>query len=183
MPRFALVLLLVLPACSFDADYSHARLRCTDNVCPSGLSCINQECTAPPDASVGVDASHDASHDAAPMHADTCNDPGTAMATQPGTTVGHVDQVSAMCGGVIYNGPDAVYQITGPRQVTIGISGSYAVAAYVISPPCTVAPTCETNMAAQPAAPLTISLSAGTHLIVVDGVNASLSGTYTLTVQ
>lgn len=181
MPRFALVLLL-MPACFFDADYSHAHVSCSDGVCPSGLSCIAGECTMMRDASVGSDA-HDA-HDAqdAQMHANTCNDPGIAMATQNGTTGAH-NQVSAMCGGTIYNGPDEVYSITGPRQVTIGISGSYAVAAYVISPPCTVAPTCETNTAALPAAPLTIALPSGTHLIVVDGLNPSVSGTYTLTVQ
>ena len=180
MPRFVLALLLV-PACFFDADYSRAHLRCSsDGTCPSGLSCIDDECTTMMhDASVGSDA-HDA-HDAQ-VHANSCNDPGIAMMTQDGTTGAH-NQVSAMCGSVIYNGPDDVYEITGPRQVTIGISGSYAVAAYVISPPCTVAPTCETNVAAQPAAPLTISLPSGTHLIVVDGVNPNVSGMYTLTVQ
>ena len=178
MPRFALALLLV-PACFFDADYSHAHLKCSDNTCPSGMQCYAGVCGVP-DAAVGGSDAHDAQD--ARVAAKTCNDPGMAIATQNGTTGAH-NQVSAMCGSVIYNGPDDVYEITGPRQVTIGISGSYAVSAYVISPPCTVAPTCETNMAAQPAAPLTISLPSGTHLIVVDGLNPSVSGMYTLTVQ
>ena len=179
MPRFALVLLLV-PACFFDADYSHARVTCSDGVCPSGLMCLaNGTCGLQDAGTTGSDA-----HDAMPMHALTCSDPGPAMATQSGSTGSpHTNQVSAMCGGIVYNGPDAVYTIAGGRSVTIGISGSYAVAAYVIAPPCTSFPTCETNMAAQPAAPLTIALPSGPQLIVVDGVNANLSGTYTLTVQ
>jgi len=179
MPRFALVLLLV-PACFFDADYSHAHVRCSDGMCPNGQHCYAGSVCGVADAAVG---GSDAAHDAAVVHALTCNDPGTPLATQTDTTAGHTNQVSAMCGGVIYNGPDAVYQIDGPRQVTIGISGSYAVAAYVIAAPCTVAPTCDTNVAAQPAAPLVISVPSGPHLIVVDGVNPSLSGMYTLTVQ
>jgi hypothetical protein len=182
MPRFALALLLV-PACFFDADLSHAHLRCSDGVCPSDLACVNQTCT-PRDAAPRSDAS--GTSDAPEPHdahtpALTCADPGSAMATQNGSTMGRSNELSTTCGGIVYNGPDAVYRIDGPRQVTIGISGSYAVAAYVIDS-CT-ASTCQDNMSAQPAAPLTLSLTSGEHLIVVDGVNAALSGTYTLTVQ
>lgn len=173
MPRFALALLFV-SACFFDADYGRAHLRCSDDVCPSGLSCIAGECTTMHDASVGSDA--------APMHALTCEDPGAGMGSQVGSTMGHVNQLSTMCGGVFYNGPDAVYQIDGNRQITIKISGDYAVAAYVLGA-CSTAPTCEGNMAAQPGAPLTIALPSGPQLVVVDGVNASLSGTYTLILQ
>jgi hypothetical protein len=173
MPRFALALLFV-SACFFDADYSHAHLRCSDNACPSGLSCIDDECTAPRDAS---------GSDAVVMHAMTCNDPGIAVdGSQTGTTTGS-NQLATMCGGAIYNGHDAVYSIAGNRQVTIGVdSTDFAPAAYVIGA-CTSFPTCETNMAAQPSAPLTITLGSGMHLVVVDGVNPSLGGRYTLTIH
>jgi hypothetical protein len=172
MPRFALALLLV-PACFFDADYGRAHVRCSDGVCPSGLTCLADKTCGTQDAGTGSDATV--------MHALTCNDPGTVMATNNGSTMGHTNQVAAMCGGVIYNGPDAIYQIAGSQQVTLKISGDYAVAAYVVSScPST---TCETNMAAQPSAPLTITLPAGPQLVVVDGVNAGLSGTFTLTIQ
>ena len=172
MPRFALALLFV-SACFFDADYGHAHLRCSDDVCPSGLSCVAGECTTPRDAT---------GSDAVVTHALTCEDPGAGMGSQTGSTMGHVNQLSTMCGGVFYNGPDAVYQIDGSRQLTIKISGDYAVAAYVLGA-CSAAPTCEGNMVAQPGAPLTITLPSGPQLVVVDGVNASLSGTYTLILQ
>lgn len=180
MPRFALALLLV-PACFFDADYSHAHLKCSDGVCPSGMQCYSGVCGVP-DAAVGGSDAHDAQD--AHVAALTCTDPGMAMlGSQNGTTAGHANLLSTMCGGVVYNGPDAVYTIAGGRQVTIGISSSaFAPAAYVIGA-CTQFPTCDTNTAAQPSAPLTITLAAGMHLIVVDGVNANLSGAYTLSVS
>lgn len=178
MPRFALAFML-LPACFFDADYGHVRVTCSDGVCPSGLACVANVCSTPGDAAVG---SGDAHVDAPPVHALTCEDPGAGTAIQDGSTMGHANQLSTMCGGVFYNGPDAVYQVDGSRQVTIKISGSYAVAAYVLGA-CTSQPTCETNTAAQPAAPLTITLGPGTHLVVVDGVNANLTGTYTLRIE
>ena len=176
MPRFALALLLV-PACFFDADYSRAHVRCSDGVCPTGQQCYAGVCGVPDAGTSGSDA-HDA-HEAAL----TCSDPGTAMGSQTGTTAGHTNELSTTCGGIIYNGPDAVYRIDGPRQVMISVSSpDYAVAAYVIGA-CSSFPTCETNMAAQPSAPLVITLGSGSHLVVVDGVNASLSGRFTLTVQ
>jgi len=177
MPRFAL---LLLAACSFDADYGHAHVTCTDDVCPSGLTCVDHVCTTPGDASVGSDAHIDA----APMHALTCADPGDATGTIMGTTVGHTSVLATTCGGVVYNGPESVYRIDGPASVTIGIdgSGSYAPAAYVLGA-CSSFPTCETNTAATSASPLTITLTSGTHLVVVDGINPSESGMYTLHIQ
>jgi hypothetical protein len=179
MPRFAL---LLLAACSFDADYGHAHVTCTDDVCPRGLQCVDHVCTTPNDASMGSGGSD--AHGDSQVHALTCADPGDASGTITGTTVGHPSVLATTCGGVVYNGPESVYRIDGPTTVTIGIdgSGSYAPAAYVLGA-CSSFPTCETNTAATSASPLTITLAAGTHLVVVDGINPSESGTYTLHVQ
>jgi hypothetical protein len=128
--------------------------------------------------------SGDAHGDAAPMHALTCADPGDATGTITGTTVGHTSVLATTCGGAVYNGPESVYRIDGPGSVTIGIdgSGSYSPVAYVIGT-CSSFPTCEGNMAATSASPLTITLTSGTHLVVVDGINPSESGMYTLHIQ
>ena len=128
MPRFAL---LLLAACSFDADYGHAHVTCTDDVCPRGLQCVDHVCTTPNDASMGSGGSD--AHGDSQVHALTCADPGDASGTIMGTTVGHSSVLATTCGGAVYNGPESVYQIDGPGTVTIGIdgSGSYAPVAYV----------------------------------------------------
>jgi hypothetical protein len=178
MPRFAL---LLLAACSFDADYGHVHVTCTDDVCPSGLTCVDHVCTTPGDAS--MDSGGSDAHDAAPMHALTCADPGDAVGTILGTTVGHTSVLATTCGAAVYNGPETVYQIEGPGTVTLGIdgSGTYTPVAYVIGA-CSSFPTCEDNQAAMAAQPLTLSLSSGMHLVVVDGINPSESGGYTLAI-
>jgi hypothetical protein len=159
MPRFALALTL-LSACFFDADYSHVRLK-GDAAMGSGT----------------IDAAHDARQAAL-----TCADPGDLQPTQTGTTAGHTNLLSTSCGGAIYNGPDAVYRIEGPGTFTIGIDTTAGLDAYVIGA-CSSFPTCETNTAATPSAPLTITLSSGMHLVVVDGITAGVTGGYTLTVH
>ena len=163
MPRFAW---LLLAACSINADYSKAKLR-----------------DAPGSA---TDARVDSTHDAtAHVPALTCADPGDPLAnngSNQGTTSTSTNEVSGSCGASVYNGPDNIYALTGPRTVTISITGSYMVAAYVTTtctnlPP----PSCEGGSAAPPS--FTISLGAGMHYIIVDGVNAGLSGSYRLLVQ
>ena len=64
-----------------------------------------------------------------PTAALTCSDPGTLPGA--GSTIGRTSQVSALCGGEIMNGPDAVYRVTVPAgaQLTIAIAGDYVVAA------------------------------------------------------
>lgn len=180
MPRFAL---LLLTACSISADYSKAHVRCTDGKCPSGLTCSASDvCTS---GSAAGDASVDSAHDAR-QAARTCSDPGDPFAngsdSQEGSTGSATNEVSGSCGAAVYNGPDNVFAITGPRTVTISITGNYAVAAYVTAtctnlPP----PSCEGGSAAPPS--ITVSIGAGMHYIIVDGVNAGLSGMYRLTVQ
>jgi hypothetical protein len=183
MPRFALAFML-LPACFFSADYGHAHVACSDGVCPSGLSCVQGMCTTPViDASMGSGGSADAHVDAAPMHALTCTDPGDATGTIHDSTAGHARLLATMCGGAVYNGPETVYRIDGPGSVMIGIdgSGSYSPVAYVIGA-CSSFPTCESNTAATPASPLTISLTSGMHFVVVDSLAPTDSGAYTLVI-
>lgn len=175
---------MLLPACFFSADYGRAHVACSDGVCPSGLSCDQGVCTAMPiDAAMGSGGSADAHVDAAPTHALTCADPGDATGTIHGSTVGHPSVLATTCGGAVYNGAESVYRIDGPGNVTIGIdgSGSYTPVAYVIGA-CSSFPTCESNTAATSAAPLTIALTSGMHLVVVDGINPSTSGPYTLVI-
>ena len=180
MPRG---LVLLLGACSFDATYAGGKYTCSDGMCPSGYTCNAAHlCEIPgmPDARMPD----------APPAALTCADPGPFPATggmTAGTTAGRSNTVSAMCGGLVMNGPDAIYRIDLPaaKQLTISITASYAANAYVLAP-CTLAPatpTCETDMSAAPAAPLVVNATAGVHFIIVDNPNPALSGTYTLTVQ
>src|SRR5258708_7186517 len=180
MPRIALVL---LAGCAFDGNYTGGHFRCSDGKCPSGLTCTAGVCVAP-DAQV-VDAPIDARPTAL-----TCADPGVlppAGATTNGTTAGRANTVTSTCGGFVMNRPDAVYRITttSGAQVSVAIAGSYPVNAYVIAP-CTVAPgtpQCEGNALASPGVPITVPPpGAGDQFVVVDGVNAGLSGAYTLTV-
>lgn len=181
MPRFAWIL---LAACSINADYGNARVRCSDGKCPSGLTCsAGGECTSGSDhGDAAVDSPHDAPHDSH-VAALTCADPGDALAGGSGTTTGGANHVSGMCASVVYNANDAVYAITGPRTITITVdSPDFPAAAYVIAT-CVNGgfPTCEGGSAASPT--LTMSIGSGTHYIVVDGVNAGLSGRYTLDVH
>ncbi|HSN28619.1 MAG TPA: hypothetical protein VLT45_20175 [Kofleriaceae bacterium] len=167
---------ILLAACSIQADYNKAHVRCDDGKCPSGLTCSASHVCTSGDAATG-DAAQD-SH----VPALSCADPGDALGVHDGNTTGSANHISGSCGGLVYNAPDNVYAITGPRSVTITVSsGQFAVAAYVIST-CTMnLPSCEAGSAAEPT--LSLSLGSGTHYLVVDGVNAGLSGTYHLDVQ
>lgn len=178
MPRFALAL-MPLAGCIFEADYSRAHVKCSAGMCPSGMTCSPSGECGLPDAAVGADAGHDARD--ARQAALTCADPGDATGVIPGTTVGRMNFLSTSCGGAFYNAPETVYRIDGPGAVTIGIDTTVGLAAYVIGA-CTATPTCETNTAATPSAPLAITLGPGMHLVVVDGIVANVTGTYTLTI-
>jgi hypothetical protein len=188
MPRIAPVCVALVGAgmaasCVFDASYTGGTYRCSDGKCPAGLTCSAGVCM-PPDAR-SIDAPPD-THVAAL----TCADPGVLGATggsASGTTVGRSNTVNSSCGGVVTNGPDAVYRLTAAAnaQVMVTIAGSYPVNAYLIAP-CSVAPAtpaCESNALASAGSPITVTVPfAGEHFIVVDGVNPTVSGTYTLTV-
>jgi hypothetical protein len=176
MPRFALAL-MPLTGCFFDADYSRAHLRCTGSACPSGLTCVAEMCVAA-DAGAGAD-SHDARDAPAHQAMLTCGDPGDATGTIMDSTAGHASLLDTSCGGAVYNAAETVYRIEGPGAVTIGIDTTAGLGAYVIGA-CTQFPTCETNTAATPSAPLTLTLTSGMHLVVVDGIVANATGTYTL---
>jgi hypothetical protein len=177
MPRFAWI---VLAACSINADYSKLNVKCSDGKCPSGLTCSAAgECTSGSDHG---DAAVDAPADARKA-ARTCADPGNALGSNSGTTVGGSNHLSGSCGAVVYNANDEIYAVTGPRTITITVDGTgFTASAYVVAT-CQNGgfPTCEGGSAASPS--MTISIGSGTHYIVVDGVNAGLSGSYTLDVH
>jgi hypothetical protein len=170
--------------CAFDADYQSGHTTCSDGLCPSGLACsTSHECVVPTGA---TDAASADGHVAALV----CSDPGelaSGIATN-GTTVGRTDAVSATCAGVVMNGPDAEYAIAiaSGQSLVIGVAGSYAVSAYVLAAcePAPATPACVGNIyTTSGIAAATISPgAAGTYYVVVDGIDAALTGTYTLTV-
>jgi hypothetical protein len=182
---------LALAGCGFDADYRGGTYRCSDGVCPSGLTCEAQICVAPRDGGPqGADAPKPPP-DA--MHALTCGDPGDVTRgvtrTISGTTAGGANHVSAACGAFVMNGPDDVFRVTAQAgdKLDVSISGDSVVRAYVLatcpSPPAT--PTCEGGTFTEPgvAGIALPSLTAGTHYVVVDSENAALGGSYAVTVD
>jgi len=181
MPRIAGLCALLVGACSFDAPYGGGHYTCSDGVCPAGYTCS-------PAKQCVQGGTNDAAIDGRPA-ALTCSDPGPFPATggmTSGTTASRSNTVSASCGGAVMNGPDAVYriQLAGAKQLTVSLTASYAASAYVIAP-CQLAPAtpaCQSDTAAAAGSPLVVSLGAGTYFIVLDGVNAAIGGTYTLTV-
>ncbi|NVB80482.1 MAG: hypothetical protein HOV81_18965 [Kofleriaceae bacterium] len=186
MPRFFVAWAFVVGSagCSFDADYSDGRFTCTDNVCPSGFTCVANECVG-----ARKDAGTDADAVDARVAALTCVDPGIFAVlggTMMGSTASRSSTISSMCGGFVMNGADAVYKVNAAngKQLLVTIAGSFAVSAYVIAP-CSVSPatpTCLTNTAATPGNPISVTTSfAGDHYIIVDAQNAAASGDYTLT--
>jgi len=178
-------LLPCLASCGFSADYANGHFTCSDGKCPAGLTCIANECVTPKDG--GPDADAIDAHPAALL----CSDPGilpAAGGTEMGSTgMPRMNTVSSLCNSLVMNGPDAVYRVDAALGAHIGITvtGSYPVRGYVIAP-CSVAPatpSCVGNMFAAPTAPISVTTTfAGQHFIIVDGENAGLSGSYTLTV-
>lgn len=186
MPRIAALVALASGGCWFSADYKGGAYKCSDGVCPSGLACVAGTCVAPgaPDAKKGpIDA----------MAALTCGDPGPlargASVVASGSTSGGTNHVSAMCGAVIMNGPDAIYRVDAALgdKLDVSITGDSVVRAYVVAtcpaPPAT--PTCEGGVFTEPglAALMETGLAAGPHYVVVDSENAALGGSYSVTVD
>lgn len=167
----------LLAGCIFDASYDGGRFTCSDNVCPGTLACREGVCV-PRDAGNPVDDARQA--------ALTCADPGTlpgAGGTVSGTTVDRVATVSAMCGGFIMNGADAVYRIdlAAGAQLLVDIAGgrkAYVLAACMPSP---ATPACLTNTLATAGNPLAVSPAGGPSFVVVDDESPATSS-YTLTV-
>lgn len=166
----------LLAGCIFDASYDGGRFTCSDNVCPAALTCVDGVCVAR-DAGTLDDARQAAL---------TCADPGvlpSAGGTTTGTTVNRVATVSAMCGGFIMNGADAVYRIDLPAgaQLLVDIAGGRK--AYVLSAcmPAPATPTCLTSTLATAGNPLAVSPAEGASFIVVDDESPATSS-YTLTV-
>jgi hypothetical protein len=185
VPLCAALVVGAVCACAFEANYAGGRYRCSDGKCPSGLTCAAGVCVPPDAPPIDGDAAPDAR-----VAALTCADPGLLGATggsATGTTANRSNTITSMCGGFVTNGPDAVYRITTVAnvQVMVAIAGSYPVNAYLIAP-CSVAPAtpaCEGNALASATSPITVTVPvAGEQFVVVDGVNPSSNGTYTLTV-
>jgi len=199
MPRFAALVVVgffnvvVAPGCWFSADYRSGNVACRDGKCPSGLSCVAEVCVVATGDGGGSnvhDARSDSTPDAFEMAALTCADPGTFVAdnTVSGTTASRINSISASCNGSVMNGADAVYKIAGTigHQLTLTPhSSAYPVAAYVITP-CTTSgvPACIGTTYATDTTPVTITIPATSdYFIIVDGINAGLSGAYTLTIS
>lgn len=190
MHRFAVLGIVFVGACFFDADYGAGGFKCTDGRCPSGLVCdtganrcvTHLDDAGPDDGMDAIDAPPDVPIDTMPA-ALTCVDPGiipTAGGTESGTTVGRTSMISALCNGSVMNGNDAVYRINAGAgdMYLISITG---VKAYVVIP-CSAA-MCLGNVAAAPGSPISFTASvAGLHYIVVDHENPATSAPYTLTV-
>ncbi|HEX7701752.1 MAG TPA: hypothetical protein VF403_13535 [Kofleriaceae bacterium] len=179
----------LISGCWFDANYKSGQVTCDDGYCPSNLFCVDSVCVsgAPSDARF-VDAPGD-SPDAPAVAALTCTDPGTVIAadTVTGTTAGRTNTVSALCNGIVMNGPDAVYKLAGMLGQMLTLtphSSAYPITAYAIAP-CTTSgvPSCTGSVYATDTTPMTISIPATTdYFIIVDGGNAALSGAYSLTI-
>jgi hypothetical protein len=179
---------VVLAACGFNADYRGGAYLCSDGVCPAGQTCVAGTCR-PDDALGGSDASHvDGPPDGPPAALD-CADPGTlsTAGSATGSTADRTSMVSALCGGIIQNGGDAVYAIdvAAGSALHVSIAGDYPVDAYVLAPcePSPATPSCEGNALAVPGTPIVVTpTTAGQQFVVVDSEEAGSSGTYTLTV-
>jgi hypothetical protein len=180
---------VVFAACGFTADYTGGTYLCSDGVCPTGQMCVAGTCRPDDALGSGGDASHvDAPIDGPPAQL-TCASPGmlSAAGSATASTAGDSSMVSALCGGVIQNGPDAVYVVDAAAgsALHIAIAGDYAVDAYVLSPcdPVPATPACEGNALAVLGTPIIVTPTAsGSQFVVVDGENAGMSGTYTLSV-
>lgn len=170
--------------CFFNADYGGGHYTCSDGICPAGLVCDQGECVTE-----RKDAAIDTAIDAH-THALTCADPGDQLGSITGTTVDRSNTVSAMCGGSVHNGPNAVYRVVlgATQRLRVTIDASYAATAYVLASGCTVAPAtpaCTLDMYASPGNPIVIGpYTAGSvQYVVVDSVNPALSGPYSLTLD
>ncbi|MEO6773845.1 MAG: hypothetical protein ABI467_12660 [Kofleriaceae bacterium] len=198
MPRFVVVVVVlvvvgVFNGCWFSADYRSGNVACHDGACPSGLSCVADVCVASAGDGPGSAARDarvaDAGLDAPAQVALTCTDPGSFVAdnTVTGTTAGQANLLSTSCGGAVMNGNDAVYKVAGTmgqQLVLTPHSTAYPVAAYLIAPCTPGFATCLSNVYATDSTPATITLaSTGDFFVVVDGINAGLSGAYTLTLN
>ena len=193
MPRIALVCLLLVGACRFDADYSGANVRCSDDMCPAGLECRvvdGQKVCREPRMDAAVDMPGDMSDaDGNPGVALTCADPGilTSGQTVSGNTTARMNLMTSFCGGGVQNAFDAVYRITTTapnKQLLVNISNS-SLSAYVLNA-CMQQPNTAACLGSNPANqgnPINVAAAAAANYwVVVDNLNAGLVGPYTLTV-
>jgi len=194
MPWIAVVCLVVVGACRFDADYAGATVRCSDDICPSGLECRlidGQKLCAEKRMDAAVDTPADTAGDAVDgMPAVlTCVDPGMLTSAVPvsANTTGRMNLMTSFCSGGVQNAVDAVYRITTTapnKQLVVNISNS-SLSAYVLNA-CMQTPNtaaCLGSTAAGSGNPISVAAaSAANYWVVVDNLNAAAAGPYTLTV-
>jgi hypothetical protein len=171
--------------CRFDADYRGGAYRCSDGVCPEGLSCVEERCVEPTGAidAPAVDG---------PAAALTCGDPGElarGAEQRAGSTAGRGNLVSSSCDDGIFNGPDAVYRVTALAgdDLQVAIDTALDLDAYVLAGTCPgfpETPACAGAAYASPGVPLSLTgVAAGDLFIVVDSIQPAVEGDYQLTVQ
>jgi len=193
MPWIAVLCLLVVGACRFDADYTGATVLCRDDMCPAGLEC-REDLTPPtcrePRMDAAVDMPIDTMGDGNDMMlpALTCMQPGilSSGVMASGSTASRTNTVTSQCNGGVMNAADAVYRISTTainQQLMVSITGS--LNAYVIQP-CSVAPAtpmCIGTTAASSVSPITVTATTiGQYFVVVDAIPPATSGAYGLTV-
>lgn len=170
--------LVFVSGCFFEADY-RGTYSCTDDNCPSGLTCVDNSCVA----SVPVDAPADSPPPDTRMPALTCADPGVLASgdTATGDTTGKPMQLASMCGGFVMNGREAVYKIAiaAGQDLLVSITGTRK--AYVIAACSVPAPACLGNALAVDGNPLSVTPATGDAFVVVDDENPANAGPYTLT--
>ena len=185
MPRFLLLLTILVGGCSFKARYSEG-VPCGDNKsCPEDLLCHMGSCVA----QIPIDmAANEMPPEGIPA-ALTCADPGvimTAGGTASGSTAGTTSKMSSSCGGFVNNGPDRVYRINmnGANQLQVHIDAgarkAYVLTSCVESPS---TPMCLGNTRASMGSPILLQPTAGFAYVVVDEEIAGVSGPYTLRLE
>lgn len=185
MPRIAAICATVVVACSFNANYGGGHYKCTDGLCPSGLTCSAGICVA------GTTIDAPASGSDAAAHAQTCGDPepvASAGGTFMGTTTGRVNNVDASCSGGFMNAVDAVYRIDGSagEHLVISVTGSWSPNAYVIPHaqcmPLPATPACLGSAAGSNGPADVMLVQDGQYDIIVDSMIAASNGSYTLAI-
>ena len=189
MPRIALVCLLAVGACRFEADYAGAMVHCeSDGKCPDDLECREDlDYTCRPvrmDAAVDTPMMGDAID--ARQAALVCADPGLLASTggsDANSTAGRNAVLSPTCNAIAMTGKEAVYKITPGqgKQMLISIAGSFTNATAYAVQPCTANVCLETKYAT-PTSPISITTLASDMFIVVDSNLAAGMGNYQLTV-
>jgi hypothetical protein len=174
--------------CVFNSHDSDARFTCSDGVCPGGQMCVAGVC------GIGDAAPIDGAHL-------TCGAPGITMLGQAsliGTTIGLPNTLATACGSVsAFNGADAVYELDDLAighhlditffEVDSQLAGSsLGMYAYLLAS-CSSgrSPTCYGDVFASSSqmSSLDVTVTSTPLYVVVDGLDPSTAGSFTLTIS